>query len=243
VVNVQNKLKKDNSQNYTGGFFDKLSPEALQDLESTHPARLYPADTALFEETYPTGGVFLVVDGMVRLTVSSINGRRLRLRLARKGAILGLAATLSDNVYDATARTLVPANIIHILERDFLSFMDRHREAYQAVLEEFSCNLLEARRQLRTIGLAVKTPEKLASLLLDISEGGQVTESGGTKFRLSMTHEEIGEFLGTSRETVTRNLSKLKTLRLLDVKGSVMTIANRAAFANYALRCGEADAA
>jgi len=207
------------------------------------PARPYPADVALFEETYPTGGVFLVVDGLVRLSVSSINGRRLRLRIARKGAILGLAATLSDNVYDATARTLGPANIIHILEKDFLSFMNRYREAYQAVLEEFSRNLLEARRQLRTIGLAVKTPEKLASLLLDISEGGRDTESGGTQFHLSMTHEEIGEFIGTSRETVTRNLSKFRTMRLLDVKGSMLTIPNRAAFANYALHCGEPDAA
>jgi CRP/FNR family transcriptional regulator len=240
---VQIKLKKDKSKNLVGGFFDKLSPAALQDLVSMHPARSYPSDAVLFEESYPTGGVFLVADGMVKLTVSSINGRRLRLRTARKGAILGLAATLSDKVYDATARTLGHASIIHILERDFVSFMDRHREAYQAVLEEFSCNLLEARRQLRTIGLAVKAPEKLAALLLDISEGGQVTESGGTKFHLPMTHEEIGEFIGTTRETVTRNLTKFKTMRLLDVKGTMLTIANRAAFANYALRCAEADAA
>jgi CRP/FNR family transcriptional regulator len=169
----------------------------------------------------------------VKLAVSSSKGRRLNLRIARRGAVLGLAPTISGGAYDATATTLVPSKIVHVGEDDFLGFMNRHRDAYKAALEEISCNLSEARRQLRTIGLAARTPERLASLLLEISEGGQVTESGGTRCRLLMTHEEMGEFIGTSRETVTRMLSEFKLRRLLAVNGSTLTIFNRAAFASY----------
>jgi CRP/FNR family transcriptional regulator len=227
-LNVESSKK-----NYGGGFFDKIPLAALRDLESMHPARSFPENIALFTEQYPTEGVFVVVDGAVKLTVSSSSGRKLSLRIARRGAILGLASTMSGGTYDATATTLCPVRIVHIPRQDFFSFINRHREAYQVALEELSCNLSEARRQLRTIGLFARAPAKLASLLLDMSKGGQVTESGGTRFRLLMTHEEIGECIGSTRETVTRLLGKFKSLRLLAMKGSMLTISNRAAFADY----------
>jgi CRP/FNR family transcriptional regulator len=219
--------------NYVGGFFDRLSPAALQDLKSMQPARSFPEDAELFGENAPTTGVFLVVRGLVKLTVTSGNGRKLNLRIARRGAILGLAATISGDAYDATATTISPAMIVHIWEDEFIGFMNRHREAYQAALEEISCNLSEARRQLRTLGLGASARERLASLLLDLSEGGKITESGGTRFCLLMTHEEIGEFIGTSRETVTRLLTRFKLRRLLAMNGSILTISNRVAFAKY----------
>ena len=82
--------------------------------------------------------------------------------------------------------------------------------------------------QLRTVGLASTAPEKLARLLLDWSENGQTTECG-TRFRFSLTHEEIGEFIGASRETVTRTLSVFKSRRLVAFQGSMLTIPSRVA--------------
>jgi CRP/FNR family transcriptional regulator len=87
--------------------------------------------------------------------------------------------------------------------------------------------------QLRTVGLSTSAPEKLARLLLDWSEGGQTTELG-TRFRFCLTHEQIGEFIGTSRETVTRTMGAFKHRRLLSFQGSMLTISNRSALANYA---------
>ena len=83
------------------------------------------------------------------------------------------------------------------------------------------------------VALSSSAPEKLARLLLDFSRNGQSTETG-TRFRFCLTHEEIGEFIGASRETVTRTLSVFKTRRLVAFHGSTLTIPNKTALASYA---------
>jgi CRP/FNR family transcriptional regulator len=68
---------------------------------------------------------------------------------------------------------------------------------------------------------------------LDWSQNGQSTENG-TRFRFCLTHEEIGECIGASRETVTRTLSTFKLRRLVAFNGSTLTIPNRRALESYA---------
>jgi CRP-like cAMP-binding protein len=87
--------------------------------------------------------------------------------------------------------------------------------------------------QLRTVGLSNSAPEKLARLLLDWSQNGQTTD-GGTHFRFPLTHGEIGEFIGASRETVTRTLSVFKSRHLVAFHGSTLTIPSKRALENYA---------
>jgi CRP/FNR family transcriptional regulator len=217
-----------------GEFFNKLTSAALADLNSLLFPSSYAANVVLFSEKDPVQGIFVVTEGEVKVSLNSSEGRRLSLRIARKGEILGLASTLSGNPCDTTAETLYPAKVAHVGRREFLAFLARHPDAYQAVIEELSNSVTRARDQLRTVGLAATAPEKLARLLLDWSENGQTTECGGARFRFSMTHEEIGEFIGASRETVTRTLSTFKTRRLVAFQGSMLTIPNRSALEHYA---------
>ena len=217
-----------------GEFFKKLTPAASQDLQSMQFPSSYAANVVLFSEKDPAHGIYIVLEGEIKVSLNSSEGRRLSLAIARKGEILGMASTLAGSPYDVTAETLYPAKVAHIGRRDFLNFLTRHPEAYQVVIEELSRSVTRACDQLRTVGLAATAPEKLARLLLDWSDSGQPTECGGRRFRFSMTHEEIGEFIGASRETVTRTLSNFKHRQLVDFKGSMMTIPNRTALANYA---------
>lgn len=218
----------------TGEFFKKLTPAALQDFQSLQFPSSYAANVVIFSERDSAQGVYVVLEGEIKLSLNSSDGRRLSLAIARKGEILGMASTLAGSPYDVTAETLYPAKVAHIGRREFLHFLTRHPEAYQVVIEELSRSVTKACDQLRTVGLSATAPEKLARLLLDWSDGGQATECGGRRFRFSMTHEEIGEFIGASRETVTRTLSSFKHRHLVDFKGSMMTIPNRNALANYA---------
>ena len=82
--------------------------------------------------------------------------------------------------------------------------------------------------QLRTVGLSSSAPEKVARLLLDWASEGKPTKSG-TQIKLPLTHQEIAEFVGTTRETVTRTLSEFKNKHLVVLQGSTLTITNRAA--------------
>lgn len=218
-----------------GGFLNKFSPAALKDLMSMVNGSHYPANFVLFSEKEAPRGVYVILEGEVKLSINSSEGRRLSLRIARKGEILGLSSTLSGSPYEVTGETQYPAKVAPIGRREFLGFLMRHPEAYQIVSEELTREFTLACEQLRTVGLASSAPEKLARLLLEWSENGQTVEAGA-KFRFSMTHEEIGEFIGASRETVTRTLTAFKNRRLVAFHGSTLTIPSKAALANFA-RC------
>lgn len=216
-----------------GEFFKKLSLEALKDLSAMAIPLNYPAGKVLFSEKDPASGVYIVMEGEVKLSMNSSDGRRLILRIARKGEILGLASALSGKSSEMTAEALYPAKIAPISRRDFVNFLMRHPEVYQTVTEELSRDYTMACEQLRTVGLSNSAPVKLARLLLDWSQNGKTNETG-THFRFPLTHGEIGEFIGASRETVTRTLSVFKSRHLVAFHGSMLTIPNRDALETYA---------
>jgi CRP/FNR family cyclic AMP-dependent transcriptional regulator len=192
-----------------------------------------PAGKVLFTETQPTAGVYVVVESEVRLSINSTDGRRLSLRIAGAGEVLGLSSTLSGNGYEMTADTLYPAKIAHISRQEFLHFLARHPEVYAIVTSEITRSYDLACEQLRMVGLSTSVPERLARLLLRWSDQGQQQETG-SRCRLSLTHEEIGEFIGASRETVTRTLSVFKNRRLVAQHGCTITIPSRVALESYA---------
>jgi CRP/FNR family transcriptional regulator len=218
-----------------GEFFNKLSPLAMKDISSMAHGSNYPAGMILFSEKDPAPGVYIVLEGEVKLSMNSSDGRRLILRIAKKGEILGLASALSGRPCEMTAETLYPARIAAIVRKDFLNFLSRHPEVYQSVTEELSRDYAMACEQLRTVGLSNAAPEKLARLLLEWSQNGKTTD-GMVHFRFPLTHGEIGEFIGASRETVTRTLSVFKSRHLVAFHGSTLTIPSKAALENFA-RC------
>jgi CRP/FNR family transcriptional regulator, cyclic AMP receptor protein len=216
-----------------GGFLHKLSPAALADLTSIRVAASYEAGEVLFSEKQDSSGVFIVREGLVRLSMNSSGGKRLSLRVARAGEVLGLTSALFGSKCETTAETLSSAKITHVSGTEFNAFLRLHPEVYQLVTEEVSLQYTMACDQLRTVGLSSSAPEKLARLLLELSENGQPTENG-TRFRFILTHEQIGEFIGASRETVTRTLGSFKLRQLVAFNGSMLTIPNRRALESCA---------
>lgn len=213
-------------------FFCKLSPVALRDWNAMEFAHSYQPNVILFSEKEPARGAYVVIEGEVRLSINSADGKRLSLRIARKGDILGLSSAISGATYEMTAETLYPAKVALVGRSELLGFLSRHPEVYPFITDELSRQMTLTCDQLRTLALSSSAPEKLARLLLEWSEADQVNGCGRVRF--SLTHEEIGEFIGASRETVTRALSSFKHRRLVSFRGSMLEIPNRMALAAYA---------
>jgi CRP/FNR family transcriptional regulator len=177
--------------------------------------------------------ILILLEGHVKLFINSSNGKRLILRVARPGEILGLISALSGSPYGLTAEALHLCSIASLRRPDFLGFLSRHPAAGQSVVSELNVDYNRACERLRTIGLASSARAKLARLLLEWCTCGRQTECG-TRFHISLTHEEIGECIGVSRETVTRILSGFKRRQMADLHGSTLTISNRAALEHCA---------
>jgi CRP/FNR family transcriptional regulator len=213
--------------------FRDLSPEAVKDFDAVAITASYPAGAVLFIEKSAPRGVFLLSSGSVKLSVSSSGGKTLILRIAKPGEILGLMATLSGAPCEVTAEALHPCTLSYVPRAQFLRFVAKHAEAYKGVVNQLSALYSGACEQLRTVGLSASVPEKLARLLLEWSEGAKVTERG-SRILLPLTHEEIAEFIGTSRESVTRALSEFRSRDLVAFHGATLTIANRHALQSVA---------
>jgi len=210
------------------GYFCHLTPVAAKEFESIKYFSTYPAGSMLFLENEPARGIYLLCSGDVKLSVSSPVGRTLILRIAKPGDILGLTANMSALPYEASAETLHPCQVAFIRREDFSRFVNKYPEVYHAIIHQMSGQYTLACEQLRTVGLSTSAHEKVARLLLHWSyEGKQTTE--GAQIKVPLTHEQIAECVGSTRETVTRTLSEFKSKHLVMFKGATMTITNPAA--------------
>ncbi len=214
-------------------IFCNLSPPALKRLESITAAASYPKGATLFVEGQKPRGVFILCSGKVKLSTSSADGKTLILRVPEKGEILGLAATVSGRPYQASAEVLEPAQANFIARSDFLDFLREHGEAAVRVAEQLSENYHLAISEMRTIGLSHSAAEKFARFLLEQASDGH-KEEGEVRLTLTLTHEEIAQMIGASRETVTRLFSDFKKKQLLQVKGSSLVIQDVAALRRFA---------
>lgn len=209
------------------GFFCDLPKDSLQDLEKVKYASAYPQGAILFVEGQAPRGVYIVCSGRVKLTTTSRDGKTLILRIAQGGEVLGLHATVSGKPYELTAETLQPCQLDFIKRDDFLRFLQNHGDACLTAAQHLSKNCQSAYEMIRSLGLSHSVSEKLARLLLEWASDGDETKDG-IRIKVSLTHEEIAQLIGTSRETVTRVLGEFREKELAQLRGSTLLIRNRA---------------
>jgi CRP/FNR family cyclic AMP-dependent transcriptional regulator len=229
------ELKQDDHRwpSPTGEFFRGLSVNARIDfgLLSTN-FRCRSSRVLINEQEKPLSILFLL-EGQVDISMNSFDGRRFLLGVASAGDILGLTSAISGNASEIKAEARYPCKIASMRRRDFLDFLLRYPSACHNVVRELSLHHTQACVRLRTFGITSTVHARLACLLLEWCNTGQQTENG-TQIRLAFTHDEIGECIGTSRESVTRTFRDLKNQCLVRQRGSTLIVPSRGALANYA---------
>jgi CRP/FNR family transcriptional regulator, cyclic AMP receptor protein len=154
--------------------------------------------------------------------------------LDEPGEVLGLSATISGKPYEVTAETLDPCQVNFVKRDDFLRFLKEDVQACFKMAEQLSEKYHDACNEVRSLGLSHSAHEKLANLLLDWSSKRGEAAKPETRLKLRLTHEEIANMIGTSRETVTRLLAEMKKRQIVELKGSTLVIRNAAALRKMA---------
>jgi CRP/FNR family transcriptional regulator, cyclic AMP receptor protein len=208
-------------------LFCNLPPAAVQTLATITSPAAYPKGATLFVEGQSPRGVFILCNGKAKLSTSSADGRTLILRISGPGEVLGLPATVTGKPYELTAEIIESAQANFISKEHFLPFLREHGEAALHVAQQLGEIYHSAISEMRTIGLSHSATEKLARFLLELvadhDEG-----NGEIKLTLTLTHEEIAQIIGASRETVTRLFAHFKRKQFLQVRGSTLVITNKA---------------
>ncbi len=206
--------------------FCDLPRPALAALDMISSSATYPKDAILFVEGQAPRGVFVICNGRVKLSTTSADGKSIIVRMAGPGEIVGLAGTLSGKAYELTAEALEPLEANFIPREAFLHFLREHGEAAVRVAELLSSIYHATLLEVRYLGFSSSTSEKLARFLLDLPLQASSTD-GHARATLTLTHKEIGETIGASRETVTRLFASFKREGLIEVHGATLVFADK----------------
>ena len=180
----------------------------------------------LFLEGQKPRGVFVLCAGKTKLSTSSREGKTIITKISEVGDVLGLNAVVSNRPYEVTAEMMEPGQANFIPRDSLLQFMKDNVEVALRVAEQLSSNYYSAYEGIRTLGLTSSPSEKFARLLLSWSTRPPQID-GSSQFKLTLTHEEIAEVIGTTRETVSRLFSEFKKRQLLLLRGATLVIRNR----------------
>jgi len=209
-------------------LFCNLPLPAVQRLNEIKSTAVYPKTTMLFIEGQQPRGVFVLCAGKAKLFTSSSDGKTIITKISGAGDVLGLNATISNRPYEVTAEMTEPGQANFIARDALLQFLREYGEVALRVAEQLSRNYYTAYEEIRTLGLTSSPSEKFAKLLLSWSpDSGNKNEPAHVK--MTLTHEEIAEMLGLTRETVSRLFSDFKKKQLLQTKGSILIIRNKPA--------------
>jgi len=214
-------------------IFCNLPAPALQRLSAITSASSYPKGATLFIEGQVARGVFILCNGRIKLSTSSIDGKTLIVRIADPGEVLGLPAVVTGTPYELTADVIEPTQANFISRADFLNFLREFGDVALRVAQQLGNTYHAAVAEMRSIGLSHSASEKLARFLLDWSASNG-SGKGEARVQLTLTHEEIAQTIGASRETVTRLLSEFKKKDLVQVKGPMLIIRNKAGLESLA---------
>ncbi len=145
-------------------LFCDLPAEALQAFDNIKSLNLYPRGSSLLREGHAARAIYVLCEGRAKLSVCSENGKRLTLRVAGPGEVLGLSAVLSGCPYEVTAETVDSAKVAVVRRKDLLQFLRKHREACLQVVHLLSEDLHVAYDRVRSVGLVRSRHHNLAKV-------------------------------------------------------------------------------
>ncbi|HEV3511767.1 MAG TPA: Crp/Fnr family transcriptional regulator [Candidatus Sulfotelmatobacter sp.] len=209
-------------------LFCNVSLQAGQRLNEIKSTAVYPKGAMLFIEGQQPRGVFVLCAGKVKLSTTSREGKTIITKVSDAGDVLGLNAVISNRPYEVTAEMMEPGQANFIPRDSLLHYLKDNPEVAMRVAQQLSRNYYTAYEEIRTLGLSVSPSEKFAKLLLTWSSKN-AAEDGSAQLKLTLTHEEVAEMIGTTRETVSRLFSEFKKKQLMQLKGATLVIRSRMA--------------
>src|SRR5438132_54375 len=207
---------------------------AVPKSEPVALGKLYPRNAVLFSEGDTARGAYVLRTGGAKISISSADGKKLIMRIARPGDVLGLYAGLTGRPFEATAEMVEGGRIDFISRTDLLNLMGRQQSFSSDLVEMFSRQFSELVDNTRILLLSQSALEKLARLIVRWGRDFGERTGEGIRVQILLTQEEIAQIIGASRETVTRLFSTLKRDKIISVKRDALWIRDSEALISVA---------
>ena len=185
----------------------RVTDPALEDIASHLIERRFPKHTTVVEEGLPGDYMYVIRQGRVKVTKASEDGREKIMQFMETGDFFGEMALLSNDPRSASVKTLEPSVLLALSRRDFIEQLRQSPDLALAVIGELTDRLRETNEQASSMSFqGVK--DRTRGLFERIARTDPARD--GHRLTPAMTHQQIADMIGTSRETVTRAIKQLK---------------------------------
>jgi CRP/FNR family transcriptional regulator len=204
-------------------LFATLTEAEIKALAGRTARKRFQKDEQLFAEGDPCTGLYLVADGKVRIFKLSPSGREQVLAVEGPGSSFAELPVFDGGNYPAAASALENTEVLFISRKDFQNFCREHPDVGLKVIAVVGSRLR------RLVGLIEELSfttvrQRLIALILRLTQAEGVRSSEGIRIELTKSHQDLASELGTVRELVSRNLSRLEAEGFLDVEGRKIVV-------------------
>jgi CRP/FNR family transcriptional regulator len=204
-------------------LFASLTEEEMRALAARATRMQFQKDEQLFAEDDPCTGLYLVSAGKIRIFKLSPSGREQVLAVEGPGSSFAELPVFDGGNYPAAASALQDTEVLFISCKDFQDFCREHPDVALKVIAVVGARLR------RLVGIIEELSfttvrQRLISTILRLAEASRVRSKEGIHIELAKSHQDLAAELGTVRELVSRNLSRLEAEGFLNVEGRKIVV-------------------
>ncbi len=203
-------------------MFSELSEQELNYIAERAVVRHFETGQLIFAEGEACPGLWIIETGKVRIYKSSPSGREQVLAIEGPGSSVAELPVFDGGKYPASAASVNEAKLLFISKEDFQSLCLKHPEVALKVLR------IVGRRLRGLVGIIEELSfttvrHRLISLLVHMAKEGHRTKEG-VEIMLAANQQELAAQMGTVRELISRNLSRLQAENLIRVEGRKIVV-------------------
>ncbi len=203
-------------------IFSGLTESELSFLAQRAVTRNYSAGQSVFGEGEPCSGLYVVESGHVRIFKSSANGREQVLSIDGPGSSIAELPVFDGGSYPASVTAIDDATLLFVSKQDFQALCLAHPQVALKVLRVVGARLRRLVAIIEELSFTT-VRHRLASFLLRLAQKEGKRSASGVE---PTSNQELASHIGTVRELVSRNLSRLQAEGMLKIDGRTVTIFN-----------------
>ncbi|MGA8944006.1 MAG: Crp/Fnr family transcriptional regulator [Thermoactinomyces sp.] len=206
-------------------LFSEMTEEELGKIAQITDLRHYPRNSTIFVEAQERTTIYFIQSGSIKITRVDNNGNEQVITLLQKGDMFPHVGFFDDSPYPGTAQTITDCKLLAISIKDFDRLLNSNPQMAKSVMKIMARKILQLQSRLQVVISGDVHQKVVMSLLRLVQEYGIVKEDG-ILISIPLTHQDLANMLGMSRESVNRVLNQLKKEKILNINRKGILIYN-----------------
>lgn len=195
-------------------LFAEISDDDLEHLKEFCHIKRFPKGAVLFEEGEKGEELFIIVKGLLKISILNEDGREFTLIINRPYDCLGEIALLDGSPRSAGASAIEDLEVLSIHRDDFARYLSRYPKLKDSIIRLLCWRLRNLTNEVTDFAF-LNVHYRLSKKILELAETFGVDEGEGIIINRKITHQELANMVGTSREMITKILNEMKKEKYL----------------------------